>query len=311
MNATNAHFNLNMANANNLNYHLIGSNLGPTVNMAQHFSSIFKPISPSSSTKDETLDPQTLRGGLPLWLGTQQQLPQAHGGYYSNIPPLQDPNIHYLSSTTIVNSLNSQNTPLTIQCSNPNPDNNYQLNWVFGSKTNNINGEELGVVTNNTSASTSSVTTSSIPCLYSTQHPQTSSSNSSHIMSATALLQKAAQMGATSTTTNSPNDPFFLGNFGLMKRNIGNNVDHQAGSLFGTSNSTTTNLGSDVDVDVEGGSSVDDIDLSTMTMFNPAAKRQRTLPSDGHQDGGQTRDFLGVGTQPICHPPSASINGWI
>lgn len=76
MNAANAHFNLNTAAANNnLNYHhLMGPNLGPAVAMAQHFSSIFRPLS-SSSTKQETLDhhhpnPNQRDQLFPLWFNT-------------------------------------------------------------------------------------------------------------------------------------------------------------------------------------------------------------------------------------------------
>lgn len=330
MNAASTHFNLNAAvvTNSNLNYHhVMGSNLGPAVAMAQHFSSIFRPL--SSSTKEEiALDQhQNQRGGgvFPLWLNTQLTQP---GGGYETMPntaniSIQTHNIqHQLNST--INSLYSHNTPVLLPGSNPQPENNnnQHLNWVFGSKissnsANNNNSEELGVLTNNMSSTTTTTNTNttSLPCLYSIQHPQTSPNNSSQIMSATALLQKAAQMGATTSTTT--NDTFFLGNFGLVKGS-NNDIDHSnnynnnGGSLFGTSNSTTTNVGSDVEGSVD--------DLSTMTtMYNVnPAKRQKLLNDRvdsnaqggfGGGSGGQTRDFLGVGSQPVCQP--SSINGWI
>ena len=313
LNAANAHVNLNATTfaSNSLNYHFVGSNLGPAAAMAQHFSSIFKPLSSSSSTKDETVDPQNPRGMLPLWLGTP--LPQS-GGYQETLPAphnfsIHDHNLHQLSSN--INILNPHNSPLLVPGSNPRAHHNYPLNWVFGNKistplSNNNNCEEA------VNTATSDTTTTSLPSLYSSQNPQTSSSNASHIMSATALLQKATQIGVTSS--NPPNDQFFLGNFGLMKGNNAvieiNNVDYQGsnkyngGSLFGTPNSSTTNLGSDVE-----GSSPDD--LSTITMHQPAAKRQKLIVAQQDSTGGgQTRDFLGVSSNPIsCNPPS--INGWI
>ncbi|KAL2925095.1 Zinc finger protein MAGPIE [Bienertia sinuspersici] len=352
MNAASAHFNLNAAVAtsnNNLKYqHLMGSNnMGPAIAMAQHFSSIFRPL-PSTTKEEITLDHQhqnQIRGGgvFPLWLGTQSNHHQAVGvgGYETiqnpnnNISSVQAHNIqHQLSST--INCLNTHNNPLMVPGSNPHPDtNNYpNLNWVVGSKIRNNNpsndnnnnnyDDQLGIVTNNnnnndnnnnsipSTNSTTANTTSSFPSLYSTQHPQTSSTNnSSHFMSATALLQKAAQMGATSSTNNTTNDDaYFLGNFGLVKGNNNlqdhNNYNNNGGSFFGTSNSTTTNVGSDVEGSVD--------DLSTMTtMYNVnPAKRQKLL--NDHVEsaqgvGGQTRDFLGVNSHPVCRP--SSINGWI
>ncbi|KAL2923647.1 Zinc finger protein MAGPIE [Bienertia sinuspersici] len=334
MNAASAHFNLNAALAtsnNNLNYqHLMGSNnIGPAIAMAQHFSSVFRPL-PSTSKEDITLDHQhqnQIRGGvLPLWLGTQSNHHQGVGGYET----IQNPSNknfsaqahiqHQLSST--INCLNTHNNPLMVPGSTPHRDTiNYpSLNWIVGSKIRNNNpsydnknnndddDDQLGIVINNNSNipsanSTTNTTTSSFPSLYSTQHPQTSSTNnSSHFMSATALLQKAAQMGATSTN-DTTNDAYFLGNFGLVKGNNDfhehNNYKNNGGSLFGMSNSTTTNVGSDVEGSID--------DLSTMTtMYNVnPAKRQKLLNDhveSAQGGGGQTRDFLGINSQPLYWP---------
>lgn len=313
LNAANAHLNLNATAfaSNSLNYHFVGSNLRPAAAMAQHFSSIFKPLPSSSSTKNETLHPQNPRGMLPLWLGTH--LTQ-YEGYHETLPApnnfsINDHNLHQLSSN--INILNPHNDPLMISASNPRGNDSYSPNWVFGNKIStplsNNNGEELEVV----NTATSDNTTTSLPSLYSSQNPQTSSSNVSYIMSATALLQKATQIGVTSS--NPPNDLSFLGSLGLMAGNnaiieIGNvnyedSNKYNGGSLFGAPNSTKTNLGSDVE-----GSSPDD--LSTITMHQPAAKRQKLIVDQHDSTGGQTRDFLGVNSNSIsCNPPS--INGWI
>ncbi|KAK9676862.1 hypothetical protein RND81_11G106000 [Saponaria officinalis] len=342
MNAANAHFSLNsigtLNNNNNLNYHFVGSNnpTSPAIAMSQHFSSIFKPL--SSTTKDETLDLHNQRPlNLPLWLGNHTLHGPTNNNNSNNINnnvSIHDNNnnnnnfiMHHQLINPTFNPFNFQNTPIMlVPGSNPPPNSNgySQSNWVLGGKTtpntqlNNNNGGELGLITNNIPSNTSS-----IPCLYSTQQIQTqtcSTSNSSHFMSATALLQKAAQIGATSTTTT--NDALFLGSFGLMKENNNININnnntnnynnghgHGDGSVYGTSNSTTTNFESDL----EGSGSVDD--LSTMTtLYNPS-KRQKL-----HEDlqdnnyvggvgvGGQTRDFLGVSSQTSCHP--ASVNGWV
>jgi hypothetical protein len=209
--------------------------------MAQNFSSIFKPI----SCNDDAVNPTTTSQGLPLWMS--QGIFQGQEAAIFGDP--------------------------LISCSNPPPSDHYtQQNWVFGSKLSSSN--EQRDVKEGTGTQLLSV-----PSLYSTQHQthQTPFAN----MSATALLQKAAQIGATST------DPLFLGSFGLK----GNE-----GEVVYGSNTTLTSLGNDVE------KSVDDV-----LLIHPAKRRQIQNDQDG--GGGQTRDFLGVGVQPVCNPPS--INGWI
>ncbi|KAK9284986.1 hypothetical protein L1049_024168 [Liquidambar formosana] len=258
-----------MSHGSNINYQLMGAPRGP--GMAQHFSSIFKPI----SNNDETID-QTRRG-LSLWMG---QGSQGHHDTMGNNNNLQE--IHQLYGDPLV------------CCSNP-PPTDYQLNWIFGGKLSPNNAEEMtstSLPLSNSVKEGGSDQLVSVPSLYSTQHHshQTPSAN----MSATALLQKAAQIGATST------DPSFLGSFGLKcNSNQVQDGNKFSGLMYG-SNPISINLGSDVE------SSVDDLSTMNQLQMYPA-KRRNTQNEDS--TGGKTRDFLGVGVQTICHP--SSINGWI
>ncbi|XP_074287543.1 zinc finger protein MAGPIE-like isoform X2 [Silene latifolia] len=290
MNATNTPFALNATAiaTDNLNYHFMSPNIPPALAMAQHFSSIFKPLSSTTTTKvleSQTLDLQNQRVVLPFWSMSNSVSP-GDAISFSNFETFQGSTTNNNTQHQFNSTFNPQNTLISVPGLNPPPEsNNYSnLSRVFGSNTN----------------------TSSIPALYSTQHPQISSNNSSHFMSATALLQKAAQFGVTSTTTTT-NDDLFLKNFGLMKENNNindkndKNLDNDGGSLYGTSNSATMNLGSDIE-----GSSVDDLSTVT-TMYNNGNHAKRRKLYDDQQDncmggagaggGGQTRDFLGVSSQ--------------
>ncbi|XP_059663204.1 zinc finger protein MAGPIE-like [Cornus florida] len=257
--------------SNMINYHIMGPRI------AQHLSSIFKPM-PGS---DGTIDVPTT-GGLSLWMG---QGPQGHEAM-DKINLQERHQIGTLSSGAVYGD------PV-VSCSNLSPP-ECQLNWVMGSK-HSKNAEaitspllHLSNVKNGESHPVS------VPSLYSTQHcsHQTPTTN----MSATALLQKAAQIGATSST-----DTSFLGSFGLK---CNNNIQVQDGNkycgLYCSTNPISTNLGATLE------SSVNDIFTLNQLQMYPS-KRRNVQNEDG--TGGKTRDFLGVGIQSICHPPS--INGWI
>ncbi|XP_059659791.1 zinc finger protein MAGPIE-like isoform X2 [Cornus florida] len=268
----------------NINHHFMGTLVGPP-SMAQHFSSIFKPV----STNDETIDPRTR--GLSLWTG---QGPQGHHDQVTSNNLQQIHQTGSLSSGAVYGDT-------FVACSNP-PPSNFQLNWMLGSNKSSDNAEELtstSLPLRNANPAGGGQLLVSVPSLYTTQHQSHQTPNSAN-MSATALLQKAAQIGATSSDTS------YLGSFGL-KCNNNNNNQIQDGNkfcgLYGT-NLVANNIGSDIESAVS--------DLSTLNHLQMYPSKRRNVQTD-HQDsaggGGQTRDFLGVGVQSICHP--SSINGWI
>ncbi|KAH8502312.1 hypothetical protein Peur_066244 [Populus x canadensis] len=271
--------------AGNISYHLTGNPLGP--NMAQHFSSIFKPISSN--------DHHTRQGGLSLWMH-QGGVPHVSEAMGNNIQE-----IHQIGAMTSSGAIFGD--PLAVSCSSTPPSDHYQLNWpVFGNKISSNNAHEeltstLVLPLSNVKEAAAASQLVSVPSLYSTQQQQSHQTTSAN-MSATALLQKATQIGATST------DPLFLGSFGLKsfstKAQDGNN---KFCGLY-SSSPISTNPASDM----ENSGNDEMPTLNQLQMYS--AKRQKIFQSDQDSPaGGQTRDFLGVGVQAICHP--SSINGWI
>ncbi|KAL7250643.1 hypothetical protein ACSBR1_012628 [Camellia fascicularis] len=272
--------NINNTMFSNINYHVTGapSPIGPGL---AHFSSIFKPT--TLNNNDGITDPQ--KWGFSLWMA---QGTQGHEAIGNNLQEIHQ--IGSLSSSTLYGD------PL-VSCSNP-PPTDYQLNWVFGNKLSSKNGEEE-LTSTSLPLSNFKDQLVSVPSLYSTQHHshQTLLPN----ISATALLQKAAQIGATST------DPSFLGSFGL-KCSSNNQVQdgNKLCGLYGTTNPIKTSHGNRSDVE----SSLND--LSTFNQLQNYPSKWRNIQNEDSSNnsvGGETRDFLGVGIQSICH--SSSVNGWI
>ncbi|KAM7276337.1 hypothetical protein ACFE04_018203 [Oxalis oulophora] len=263
--------------ANNLSYHHLmesTTQLGPN-NMAQHFSSIFKPM---SNINELSMDQKQ---GLSFWMGTSL----GQGSHHQQQQQQQNDliqEIHQLGTLNSESLYNDHNTLVSISCSNPPPQS--QLNWVFGNKliSSPINGHEIPLSS-----------TVNAPSLFSTQHQVLPSSTN---MSATALLQKAAQIGATNTTTTT--NPLFFDSFEMKGE------DKYCG-LYVNSSTITNNLGSD---DVE--SSANDIHVSSLSQMYPPAKRRHVSNEENKSattaQGGRTRDFLGVGVQSI-----PSINQWV
>lgn len=306
-----------MGAAGNIGYHFMGA--GPN-NMTQHFSSVFKPI----SSNDEA----TTARGLSLWMRGQDQAIMGASNNNNNIALQDQIRHHQLGSVSSASAIfGTTDHPLVSSTHPPLPsDYHQQMNWVFGSNTNtnkissnNNDHEELTITTCSLPMSNVNKEMVSVPSLYSTQLSSTNSHSAAANMSATALLQKAAQIGATSSV-----DSSFFGSFGLKCNNSttttttstitpvqdGNN--NKSCGLYGsTPISSVSSHGINNNVENPEG--------EILQIYPPPAKRRHVQAEDA---GGQTRDFLGVGggrgggggVQTICHSAAAvapSINGWI
>nr|GLL22875.1 zinc finger protein NUTCRACKER-like isoform X2 [Ipomoea trifida] len=283
----------------NINYHFIGAAapaIGPGMAAPPHFGSIFKP---TIIGNDENMNP-VRQGQLPLWMAAApgQTTTSSQGQEFQSFVGSENPMV---------------TTPLSSSGS-------FQLNWnslVGNNKisttsnsnsTNNNNGEEM-----DGNHHQSQVMSVPIPSLFSTQHRphhhhhQSPSAN----MSATALLQKAAQIGATTS------DPAFLGSLGLQVNNNNNNNNNNSNSNNQVVVVQDNNNGNDNKF--SGLYSATSISMVSSHLGSEMESHAQMYPSKrrhiqqneggGGGGGGQTRDFLGVGVQSICHP--SSINGWI
>ncbi|KFK31661.1 hypothetical protein AALP_AA6G142300 [Arabis alpina] len=183
--------------------------------------------------------------------------------------------------------------------------------WVFGNAkvasaciNNNTNHDEFITQTANATSTTS--TTLSVPCLFSSDQTLTADANAN--MSATALLQKAAVIGASSTAT-TPST--FLHSFPLKSSDQSATYDggEKFFALFGSNSNNNVEIMSQThEHGIENATNDVTVASAMDELQNYPWKRRRVDGGEGG-GGGQTRDFLGVGVQTICHP--SSINGWI
>ncbi|CAN1230688.1 Zinc finger protein MAGPIE [Linum perenne] len=300
--------------------------------MNPHFSSMFKPMI-SSSNQDEAdqlvLNNHQDRSGssssLAFWmnqgLNPQQQQQLIHVMPNGNNSSHQD-QIHQLGGSIASGEMFGETTTTTT--SNPHSDHHhhYDLTWPIVGLSN--------TTTNAGGLMSTSSELLSVPSLYSTQQHQQTNVVSSANMSATALLQKAAQIGATTTT-----EPSFLTTkeTQVMMSQAAVDSVHQSKlcGLYGGPNNSSSNhssssnspFGSIHELGSLNSNTSDVMNLNhlhqqqqQMQVMYPPLKRQKTFQSSeecgGGGGGGQTRDFLGVGAAvqaALCHP--SSINGWI
>ncbi|KAL1199614.1 Zinc finger protein NUTCRACKER [Cardamine amara subsp. amara] len=187
--------------------------------------------------------------------------------------------------------------------------------WVFGNAkaaSACINHDEL-ITQNANATSTATTTTLSVPSSFSSDQTQNANANANVNMSATALLQKAAEIGATSTATNDSST--FLQSFPLKSSDqttMVTPITYDGGerffALFGSNNNIGL-MSHSHDQEIENARNDVTVASAMDELQNYPWKRRRVDGGGEGGGGGQTRDFLGVGVQTLCHP--SSINGWI
>ncbi|CAH2038999.1 unnamed protein product [Thlaspi arvense] len=194
-------------------------------------------------------------------------------------------------------------------------------NWVFGNDNNRgelittsdslITHENINVVVPS-KQNANAVTSLSAPSLFSQDANAAVAAVAN--MSATALLQKAALMGATSstpTTTTTIDQSAFLQSF-ASKMSDQSQIVEDGGSekFFALFGSNSVGLMSNNGLHHEIGNPRNGVSfVSEINELQNYPWKRRRVESGDARVGGQTRDFLGVGVQTICH--SSSINGWI
>uniref|UniRef100_A0A1J3FSQ1 Zinc finger protein MAGPIE n=3 Tax=Noccaea caerulescens TaxID=107243 RepID=A0A1J3FSQ1_NOCCA len=295
----NAASHLKSLTSNNLNYHYLMGTLIPSPPQTQPPSFPFGPLQPPQ--------PQHHHHHFPIAATTFDHHQQHHDAMKpaSSLSLWMGGHINH-HQVTIDNRISPQPQ---------SPQEDYH--WVFGNANNHgeLTTTSDSLITHENiilpiKENANTATSLSVPSLFSSADQINKNANAAVAnMSATALLQKAAQMGVTTTTTTTDQSAFLQGF--TSKISDQSQIVEDGGSdkffaLFGSDNvGLMSNHGlHEIGNPKNGVTVVSGID----ELHNYPWKRRRVESGDA-AGGGQTRDFLGVGVQTMCH--SSSIDGWI